>query len=301
MGRLLRWVGILLGGLVGLVLVAVLVVFLVSNGKLSQAYPKPTETITAPTDAETLARGEYLVNMMGCNECHGANLAGTAFLEDPAFGYLPAPNLTTGGIGATYSDTDYANALRHGIRPDGSTLLIMPSEHYYYLNDADTAAIIAYLKSVPPVTDTLGSRNPGPILRMLLATGAFPVQAEVVALREQDAPRPAPVAEGVTVEYGGYLANQCIGCHGLDLKGGVAQGDGGAEIPTPDITSGGQIANYSQEQFVAAFRTGLRPDGSQISPFMPWATLGNATDDDLIAMYLYLSTLPAEGRTAPGN
>lgn len=301
MGRVLRILGIILGGLVGVVLVAILIVFVVSNGKLAQAYPTPTETITVPTDADTLARGEYLVNMMGCGDCHGENLAGTRFLEDPAFGYLPAPNLTTGGVGATYSDTDYANALRHGIRPDGTTLLIMPSEHYYYLNDADTAAMIAYIKTVPAVTDELGTRSPGPILRMLLATGAFPVQAEVVAQRVNDAPRPAAVPQGATVEHGGYLANQCIGCHGLDLKGGVAQGDGGAEIPTPDITSGGQIANYTQEQFIAAFRTGMRPDGSQISPVMPWATVGRATDEDLTAMYLYLSTLPAEGRTAPGN
>ncbi len=301
MGRVLRWLAIILGGLVGLLLVAGIVIIVVSNGKLSQAHAKPTETLMTSSDASTVGRGEYLVSTMGCDECHGENLAGTRFLEDPAFGYLPAPNLTTGGIGATYSDTDYANAIRHGIRPDGTTLLIMPSEHYYYLNDADTAAMIAYLKSVPAVTDDLGTRSPGPILRVLLATGAFPTQAEVVAQRVNDAPRPAAVPRGATVEHGGYLANQCIGCHGLDLKGGVAQGDGGAEIPSPDITSGGEIANYSQEQFLTAFRTGIRPDGSEISPAMPWAAIGNATDEDLIAMYLYLSGLPAEGRTAPGK
>lgn len=301
MGRILRWLGIILGGLIGLVLVVVLIIFVVSNNKLSQAHSIPVEPITASMDADTIARGEYLATTNGCNECHGIDLGGTAFLEDPAFGYLPAPNLTTGGVGATYSDTDYANAIRHGVRPDGSTLLIMPSEHYYYLNDADTAALIAYFKSLPPVTNDLGTRSPGPILRMLLATGQFPTQAEVVAMRVNDAPRPAPVPVGATVEHGGYMANQCIGCHGIDLKGGVAQGDGGAEIPTPDITSAGAMSRYNEETFINAMRTGVRPDGSQISPLMPWQAFGQATDDDLTAMYLYLSSLPAEGRTAPGQ
>jgi mono/diheme cytochrome c family protein len=301
MGKLLRWLGIILGGLVGLVLVVVLVIFVVSNGKLSQVYTIPEEPIAASPDASTVGRGEYLATINGCNECHGMDLAGTRFLEDPAFGYLPAPNLTLGGVGATYSDTDYANAIRLGVRPDGTSLLIMPSEHYYYLNDPDTAAIIAYLKSVPPVTNDLGNPSPGPILRMLLATGQFPLQAEVVAQRVNDAPRPAQVPVGATVEHGGYMANQCIGCHGLDLKGGVAQGDGGTEIPTPDITSAGAMARYTQEEFITAMRTGVRPDGSQISPAMPWQAFGQATDEDLIAFYLYLSQLPPEGRTAPGQ
>ena len=52
-------------------------------------------------------------------------------LEQPsAFGTLAAPNLTrgAGGLGSTFTDTDWVRAIRHGIHRDGTSLLIMPSE-----------------------------------------------------------------------------------------------------------------------------------------------------------------------------
>jgi mono/diheme cytochrome c family protein len=299
MKRFLRWSGIVLGGLIVLLILAVGVLYIASNVTLATVFPKPAESITAPIDAQALARGEYLFGVMGCDECHGANGAGTAFIDNPALGYLPAPNLTAGagGIGSLYtSDTDYANALRHGIRPDGTSLLIMPAEHYYFFNDADTGSLIAYIKALPPVDADLGTRSLGVIGRLLVLQGEFTLQAAMVA---QNPPRPAAVPQGVTVEHGGYLANQCIGCHGLDLKGGVAAGE--APINAPGITGSSALINYTKEEFITAMRTGMRPGGGQIGDAMPWRTIGKFTDDDLSAMYLYLSQLPAEGRTAPGQ
>src|SRR5687767_16023654 len=114
MGRVLRWLGIILGVLVLLLLVGALVIYFQSNSKLTRAHEIPSEPISAPTDAEAIAHGEYMVDTRGCKDCHGEDLAGTVLINDPAFAVLPAPNLTTGGVGATYSDTDYANAIRHG-------------------------------------------------------------------------------------------------------------------------------------------------------------------------------------------
>lgn len=75
--------------------------------------------------------------------------------------YLPAPNLTAGkgGIGATYTDADWERAIRHGIGGDNRVLAIMPSNYFSHYSDADLAAVIAYLKTFPPVdSDFLHAR-----------------------------------------------------------------------------------------------------------------------------------------------
>ena len=63
-------------------------------------------------------------------------------------GTLRAPNLTPGGVGGTYTDTDWIRALRHGVAPDGTPLVFMPSWEYYYLSKEDLGALIAYLKQL---------------------------------------------------------------------------------------------------------------------------------------------------------
>ena len=62
---------------------------------------------------------------------------------------LSASNLTKGqgGVGASYTDADFVRALRHGVRPDGKSFLIMPANLYAHLSDADVGALIAYIRS----------------------------------------------------------------------------------------------------------------------------------------------------------
>lgn len=293
MNRIVRGIGIILAVLVGLVLVGVIAIFVTSNGKLNQQYNVQPEAVAVPTSAEGVARGEYLVSIFGCHDCHGDNLAGGPLIDDSAVAILPAPNLTSGqgGIGGTYTDADYVGAIRHGIRPDGTSLVIMPSPEYYYLNDEDLGAMIAYLKQVPPVDQPTPARTFGPIGRALVTFDQFPLAA---ALIPHDAPRPAAVANGPTAEHGEYLTHLCTGCHGPNLTGGQVPGED-PPINTPSITSAGSPGAWTQEEFITAMRTGVRPNGSQISEVMPWRTIAKATDDDLIAMYLFLHDLPPEG------
>ena len=85
--------------------------------------------------------------------CHGDNLAGDTLVDDFAFARIAASNLTSGrgGIGGTYSDIDYVRAIRHGVGNDGKGLPIMPSEAFNKFSDHDLGAMIAYLKTLPPV------------------------------------------------------------------------------------------------------------------------------------------------------
>ena len=102
MKKAFKWIGIVMGGLVGLLVLVVIILFIISGSKIGQVYNIPQETITVPTDAETIAHGELLANVSGCTDCHIQNLSGQIFIDEPAVAILAAPNLTSGqgGIGS---------------------------------------------------------------------------------------------------------------------------------------------------------------------------------------------------------
>jgi mono/diheme cytochrome c family protein len=119
--------------------------------------PGPTGVPVILKDAGIVKRGEYLARAADCLVCHTAPL-GEAYaggLSFPLpFGMLYSTNITPDketGIG-DYSDADFLNAVRRGVRRDGARLYpAMPFTSYTYLTDADVLAIKAYLFSLPPV------------------------------------------------------------------------------------------------------------------------------------------------------
>ena len=142
------------------------------------------------------------------------DLAGRVFLDNPVIGRIATTNLTSGkgGVGNELSDADWVRAIRHGVRPDGKPLLIMPAGEFYYLSDADLGAVIAYLKSLPPVDNELPANKIGPLFRVAMTfMDVVVLPAEVI---DHTAPRPISPEVGVTVEYGKYLAITCTSCHG---------------------------------------------------------------------------------------
>lgn len=294
MKKVLKWIGIIVGGIVGVLIVAFVAMFAIGTSRLNKTYDLQPTPVSASTDAEAVARGAYIV-FTSCTGCHGEDLAGQVIFEDPALGRIPATNLTTGqgGAGASYTDTDWVRAIRHGVRPDGKPLLIMPSGAFYYYSDEDLGAIIAYLRSAAPVDNDLGERSLKPMARVLFVAGAFgnALQAETI---DHSGPRPPAPAQGVTVEYGEYLVNtgDCRGCHG-DALNGQQPGEPGAPFAS-NLTPGGDVADWSAEDFLSAMRTGATPDGREIDgAFMPWEHIGRMTDDDLTALLVYLQSLPA--------
>src|SRR5512147_1699374 len=119
--KLLKRLGIGSGIVVGLLIIAVGVVYFRGQGRLNQIYLVPVDSLTLPTEAASLERGGHLVGLL-CSDCHGDDLAGTDFFNDPGLGTIHARNLTSGqgGIGAAYTDADFVRTLRHGVRPDGT-------------------------------------------------------------------------------------------------------------------------------------------------------------------------------------
>jgi mono/diheme cytochrome c family protein len=187
-----------------------------------------------------------------------------------------------------------ARAIRHGVSHDGRGLALMPSGIFYYLSDEDLGALIAYLKSLPPMDNELPKSELGPLGRVMLALGQLPPEVTVpdVHVIDHYAPRPVPPEPGVTVEYGEYLANSCTLCHGANLNGQTIR-EGPNVYVALNLTPGGEVGCWSEEQFIATMRTGVTPGGHPLKDFMPWKYFGQMTDDEIKAVWLYLQSLPA--------
>ncbi len=297
MGKIFKWIGLIIGGLVVVVVVAGAVFYALGRSQLNQN-PNVGQPVAIPTSAEAVARGEYLVrSVIGCEGCHGDGLQGRLFAdpavsnEGPPFGTLYAPNLTigTGGIGGM-SDAQWERAIRHGIGIDNRTLLIMPSHEFAHLADEDFGAIVAFIKSLPPVDHPTKPRALSFLVYVLAGAGQMG-QLPYAGI-DQQAAHVASLPAGTSAEYGAYLSHlsACRDCHGADLAGASDPGTGEA---TPNITSTGDVGGWSAAQFLTALHTGVRPDGTPLSDAMPWAFYSQMTDDDLTAIFNYLRTLPA--------
>ena len=157
MRNLLTWLARLAAVVAGIVVVACIAIFWSSEARLRRGYIVPTAPLSVAGETVTVERGRHTATTRGCRDCHGDNLAGRVFLDDPMIGRFVASNLTRGkgGVGASYADEDWVRAIRHGVRPNGKALLVMPSDEFFGLSDADVASVIAYVKNVPPVDNEL--------------------------------------------------------------------------------------------------------------------------------------------------
>lgn len=254
--------------------------------------------------AETpLERGAYLVRAVAaCGNCHsplgpdgspmpGQELSGRFVIKLPEFEAW-APNITPAAIGG-WSDAEIARAIREGIRPDGRVLgPPMPIELYRDISDGDVAAIVAYLRSVPPVENTV----PRSTYSIPLPTSYGPPVSHVEAPPESD-----------VTAYGAYLAGpvaHCIECH-TPMIGGRFDfenqlGAGGRQFPGPwgisvaaNLTSAPEaLARYTDDEVIAIIRTGMRPDGTHLLPPMGIAFYKDMSDSDAHAIVAWLRTLP---------
>lgn len=298
MRRIFKWAGWILGGILGLLVVAWLGVYLISSQKLNKTYAVEATAVTIPSGETAVAEGQRQFFTHGCIDCHDTDGAGKAVIDDSIMGRVTGANLTPGqgGIGQTFTDLDWVRAIRHGLGPDGKPLVIMPSQEYNKMNDEDLGYLIAYLKSLPPVDRTPPDISVGPVARVLIAGNFFPIlPAESIA---HSAPRPVVVAKGPTAEYGHYLASQtCMGCHGEGLSGGPIPGVPSdppyAKNLTPDKATG--LGSWDQAAFERVLREGQRPDGTAVNPAkMPWPAFKYLTDEEITAIWLYLQSVPAQ-------
>ena len=300
MKKTLKFISKILGTVIGLLVLAFIALYIIGSVKWSRMHGKddvPVETITIPTDEISIARGERTATLNLCRICHTEALSGQS-VSVPGLLTFGIPNLTSGvgGVGATNTDEDWVRAIRHGVGHDGRGLAMMPVRTFYYLSDEDLGALIAYLKSLPPIDNEMPKTDLGPLGRVMLALGQLPPEIEpnVISI-DHNAPRPVAPQPGVTLEYGKYLARTCALCHGPNFNGQTVQLDG-PPILTPNLTPEGELGFWSEEDFIATLRTGVTPGGRQLRSEMPWKYFGQMTDDELKAVWLYLQSLPPLGQ-----
>ena len=249
--------------------------------------------VAIPGDAAAIERGAYLYASRGCADCHGADGAGRTFIDDGSMRVV-GPHISpgAGSVTAAYKAEDWVRTLRHGVKPDGRPLMIMPSEDYNRFTDADLGALVAYLRQMP-ATGGLAAVVQLPLpVRVLYALGQVQDAAEKI---DHSLPPPQPVPEGATVEHGRYVAGMCVGCHGAQLSGGRIPGGPPDWPAAANLTpgSGSAMAAYTDAAgFVRMMRTGKRSDGSKVA-VMPFEALSKMNDNDLLGLYAYLQALPA--------
>ena len=285
MKKWLRRAGMVLGALIVLILIGIGAVYALSSARLGETHAAEAHAfMPAGGDVD---EGLRLSEVYGCAECHGANLGGTLLIDGMPFARIAAPNLTAGRADGALTDEQWEISTRHGIGPDGRALFVMPSAEYVHLSDQDLADIVAYARTLPPVSDDLPAPTLGPVGRMMFVLGQLSTAPD---LMPAEARHVASVAKEPNAEFGHYLTRLCTGCHGADLAG-AASGDPGGP-PAPSLTRSSPLGSWTLEQFKTAMRVGQTPDGRQLAPqFMPWQAIGQASDTELEAMWVYLHTL----------
>ena len=292
MSRTSKILGVVGGSLVVAIGCAVVAVVVISKSRLEKTYAVSPRPIEIPTHSAALERGKHLAQTRGCNDCHGKDYAGAKVIDDGAMGVLHGSNLTRGRGGrvATFRDEDWVRAIRHGVGPDERGLFIMPSEEYSKFSDADLGALIAFLKTVPPVDRDPVPTSLGPVSRVLLTLGKIRLAAEVI---DHANVNPPAILPSLSADYGKYVAASCTGCHGSNFSGGKIEVGPPDWPPASNLTthSDSPLSQWTEADFVQTMRTSKRPDGSELNAVMPRA-FGGMDDTELKALWAYFKTLP---------
>ena len=258
-------------------------------------------------NSDLVKRGDYLVNgILTCGNCHtpkGAQgdimdkaFSGGLSWDEPPF-KVTAPNITQDketGIGS-YTDAELKQVMRKGIKKNGVPVaMVMPSGFYEIMTDRDLDAVIAYLRTIKPIKNTV---------------------ADPVYKIPQGHPIPPggdkPYTDAMmsdTVKKGFYLVTiaHCMECHTpMGQRGrefATKIGAGGFEFPGPwgvsvarNITSSKTkgIGGWTDDEIKRAITGGTSKDGSKLKPPMGYHYYATVTPGDLDAMVAYLRTVPA--------
>lgn len=310
MKKALKILGIILG---------VTALLLASAAAYVQFAPMPVfevkpPVVQLPADSASLAKGKNIVELV-CAHCHmGADsrLSGRLFNRptDP-FGEIWSANITrhpTKGIGR-YTDGELAYLMRTGVNRDGRMVGYMMC--HPNMSDHDLASIIAYLRSDADVTQPVDITHPKPAYLTSFMGKAIMKLGLYKPLPYDGQPKTAP-SPSDKVAYGRYLATEmyeCAGCHSANFEtldpinpeqspgyfggGNPIVDEEFNPFPSANLTPSKDhgIGNWTEEQFVTAVRTGVRPDQRLLQHQMP--RFARLSDEELSAIWAYLQTVPA--------
>lgn len=269
------WIVRVVLGLAALMLLAGLVIGGGSEAVVAWRHPTPLLPVQAATDAGAVPRGARLAQLYGCNGCHEPNLQGSLFYDEPTEAVVWTSNLTQAM--PHYTDAQLARAIRGGVRPDGSSLMGMPSESWVAVTDAEMGDLLAWLRTHPPAGPVHPRVRLGVMARLGLLTGKMKPTPLYVA--EEAAMIPMDL--GPRFAAARHTAQTvCAECHGNDLKG--RPGD------TPDLMI---AASYDLPGFTRLMRTGIAADGKERG-LMTMVSLGrfsHFTDAEIADLHAYLT------------
>lgn len=288
MRKILKWVGIGIGVLVGVVIAAAVLLYFMGGARLAKTRQVQPLAINMHNDEAVLARGEHLVKA-ACTSCHADDLSGAPLLADPAIGTVYAANIS--GLADRRTDEELVLAIRHGIGKDGRQLVIMPADSFINFSEEDLNAVISYLKTVPRTGEDTPQPKLAPMGQIMLAAGMFG-QIFPAEFIDHEQPFHEMPTISANQEYGEYLSRFCATCHGEDLSGKAAVEPGAPAAP--NLTPGGVLANWTEAEFIQTMRTGVNPYNYQLDPeYMPWKSFGKFDDEELQAIWIYLQSMPA--------
>jgi mono/diheme cytochrome c family protein len=265
--------------------------------------------ISAQTQNEIIARGTYLADgILGCGNCHtpksenaeaisDMKFAGAFVIEEPGVNAY-ASNITMDietGIGS-WSDAEIIRGIRDGIRPDGTLIgPPMPSPFFRDMSDNDVRAVVAYMRTIEPVSNVVPTSE----YTIPLPPAYGPPVGEIPDISRDD-----------SLTYGTYLAvtlGHCIECHTPMIQGRhdfTRTNEGGRVFPdlfnlghtvvsrniTPHPELG--IGDWTDGELKRAITRGISRDGRQHLAGMAYPYYATMTDEDLDAIIVYLRSVP---------
>ena len=167
------------------------------------------------------------------------------------------------------------------------------------MSDQELSDIVAYLRSQPPVDAEVPKPTFGPVGKVLVALGKFPISAEKLPDHQRAHKLAAPEAAD-TPEFGAHLAAICTTCHRENLAGGPMRFGPPSWPAAANLTQHATgLGTWSFDDFQKAITQGVSKNGRALKEPMTLvlASARAMTETERKALWTYLKTL----KPAPTN
>jgi hypothetical protein len=301
-----------------IVVIALAVASLLTYVKVALPDVGEAEDLQIDYTAERIENGRYLANSVTvCMDCHskrdwskfsGPLQDGTLGMGGDRFdqtiglpGVFFARNITPAGI-SRYTDGELFRLITSGVTKEGRAIFpLMPYLNYGRMDKEDIYSIIAYVRSIPAIENTVPDSE-----------ADFPMNFIINTIPTKPVHQAKPAITDM-LAYGAYLTNAagCGECHTQVDKGQIIPElmyGGGRDFKfpdgsivysaniSPDMETG--IGTWTKEMFLQRFK--IYADSAYVTPpvsmgefnsIMPWTMYSKMTDEDLTAIYTYLHTV----------